>query len=149
MDRFCEVWEIETGRRLHRFATGPDRVFDRIIALAFSPDGRFLTAGSVGFAIHLFDLSFGRRAVYSIHEDSVAATAYSPDGKTLAICTDYSGIVHLRDGRTAAPIAKLKGHSNNLRCCAWSRDGLLATGAADGCVKLWRDAKLVRTLMVD
>ena len=44
------------------------------------------------------------------------------------------------------PQATLEGHSSGVTCLAALPDGTLASGSADGTVRLWRDGESVDTL---
>jgi len=71
------------------------------------------------------------------HRLYVAALAFSPDGRTLAVGSD-DRTVSLWDVRTGGRLgASLTGHTDTVRSLAWSRTGLLASGAEDGTVRLW------------
>src|SRR5262245_59950252 len=53
--------------------------------LAFSPDGRFLAAGSQEGAIRVWEIANGRSVVLRHdYAGPVQSVAFSPDGKTLA-----------------------------------------------------------------
>lgn len=58
---------------------------DDILAVAFSPDGKLLFAGSTNCLIHVFDVK-ARKEVAQLggHVGGVNALAFSPDGETLA-----------------------------------------------------------------
>src|ERR1700722_4302535 len=68
---------------------------------------------------------------------TVAAVAFSPDGKWLVTCSaDYTATVW--DTATRRPARTLSRHSGSLTCAAFSRDGsLLATGSRDTTAILW------------
>src|SRR5262245_22124469 len=58
---------------------------DDIIAVAFSPDGSLLFAGSTDCTVRVVDVTTRKEvAVLSGHVGGVNALAFSPDGKTLA-----------------------------------------------------------------
>ena len=70
----------------------------------------------------------------------IGALAYSPDGKLLALGTYKE--VRLVDPATNAVVATLKGHTEEVRAVAFSRDGKLLAAAGgwpaqSGEVKIW------------
>jgi len=67
---------------------------DRVYSVAYSPDGKTLASGGVGYdpktqktwgEVKLWDVATGEeRATLKGHEFRVLSVAYSPDGKTVA-----------------------------------------------------------------
>jgi WD40 repeat protein len=71
------------------------------------------------------------------HSGWVSSVAFSPDGKTLASCSDDKTII-LWDVATRSLIERLKGHTDEVLSVAFSPDGkLLASGSKDGNIILW------------
>ena len=71
------------------------------------------------------------------HEDAVAATAFAPDGKTLASVSydDSLRTWNLADGQE---LLDMEGHTGGAVSLAYSPDGaLLASGDSAGVVRLW------------
>ena len=66
---------------------------ERIVRLAFSPDGTTLASGADDRMVIVWDVASGeRRAVYEGHAAGVNAVAFSPDGTTLWSGGDDSAI---------------------------------------------------------
>ncbi|MCP4699906.1 MAG: hypothetical protein GY862_24100 [Gammaproteobacteria bacterium] len=104
------------------------------LAIAFSPDGKFLAAASDD-SVYLWDVQSG---AYSRLKGNnvIVAVAFSPDGKLLAAGSDHA--VYLWDMKTNREIKRLQGHSKSVRAVAFSPDGkLLASGAGDADIRLW------------
>lgn len=75
------VWEVATRRIVHDLTllTAP------VLAMAFSPDGRFLATGGIDGGVRLWELATGKPVhTFAGHRGPVAAVEYSPDGRTLA-----------------------------------------------------------------
>ena len=77
-----------------------------------------------------------RRAVHA----QISALAYRPDGKLIALGVFQE--VKLADPATGATLAELKGHAEQVRSAAFSRDGKLLAAAGGlpaqkGEVKIW------------
>lgn len=98
--------------------------------LAFSLDGTLLAGWG-----RIWNLHTG--ATISIEGQSDPTSfEFSPDGRLLASGNDSS--IELWDTRKAARIRTLKGHSDDIRCLAFSPNGkLLASGSDDRTIKLW------------
>jgi WD40 repeat protein len=156
------LWDTETDRDqvvLKREGWG-------FTGLAFSPDGTMLATGTTDRSIALWDTQAGRRlgvlpeqgwiisnAIRVVvfgpkrgpergHQGSVAAVAFSPDGKTLASGGQLDHAIKLWDKATNTELATLTGHSLPVQCLAFSPDGkLLVSGSGDlhkpGEVKVW------------
>ena len=118
----------------------------RVTAVAFSPHGRLLAAGTSGGTIELCDLSSRKPTCKLFHGtiDRVRSVAFSRDGKLLAAGAD-NGTIRLVDVTSRKPAFTLfAGKDNLVNAVAFSRDGkLLAAGAFYG-TELWNLAS--RTL---
>ncbi len=98
------MWEVATGQERRSFRAhfhGVQAVLGNIggQALAFSPDGRLVLAGSVG-GLHLFDVATGReRRPLRGHLEAVHSVTLSPDGRWL-LAASMTGELTLWDMRT-------------------------------------------------
>ncbi len=117
---------------------------DSVVAVAFSPDGRWLATASEDSSARLWDVSAADPTaapiVLSGHADGVTAVAFSPDGRWLATGSRDSS-TRLWDVSAADPAAApivLQGHADIVWAVAFSPDGhWLVTGSEDSSARLW------------
>ncbi len=107
-------------------------------AVAFSPDGTTLAAGTENRVIRLWDAATGQeRAPLRGHTDIIHGLAYSPDGRLLASAS-MDKTVKLWDTTSGKELVTLEGHTNAVKCVAFSPDGkLVASGSWDSTAKIW------------
>lgn len=140
------MWDVATGKILPRveILTASST---RTYALAFSPDGRTIAAGSTDGAVRLWDVSSGKlRGTWQSHTKPVHAVAFSPDGRILATGSEdeTARLWSMATGKVRAvlPVGRLPasfyGRLNTVGSLTFSPDGrTLATGSEDGLVRLW------------
>ena len=129
--------------------------FNSILALAYSPDGRYLAGGSLTGEINIWQM---RQAAgvndYSLylecrgHSGVVNSVTYSPDGKLLA-SGGYDRTVRVWDAYSGQNLLVLSDHTDTVRKVVFSPDGtLVVSGSFDGTIKIWRIAtgQLLTTL---
>lgn len=136
------TYELHTGasRTIARLPQGG------ILALAVSPDGRFLVCGDHDGNISLWETGSGRlvRRLRSC-ADPVRSLAFSPDGLLLASgsgsrpgATAGPAEICLWDTRTGRLHQRLDGHQAPVTALAFSPDGdWLASGSYDQTIRLW------------
>jgi WD40 repeat protein len=171
------VWDVASGRELltlrkpftdrpayteddlkksseQRFAESLERQFGHSVnAVAFSPDGRTLVAGSGDGTISSWDARTGQELpAFGGHPKSVQSVVFSGDGSVLA-SGSRDGTVAVWDVRSGKLRHRLAGHSGDVTSVSLSADGkMLASGSWDGSVKLWDPAagkELVSLVAVD
>jgi WD40 repeat protein/DNA-binding SARP family transcriptional activator len=134
-------------------------LFDAVNAVAISPDGALVAAGSNNGVVGVWRVADGQRhQLFTGHTNAVWSVAWSPDGALLA-SAGSDGTVQvwdiatgrvaqaLREGRHVGvtcfvPETALGATAGHGRQCA-----LLATCDGNGCVRIWRiaDGALLRT----
>jgi len=135
----------------------PTELVDRVLALDFSPDGKWLATGG-GLAaraseLKLWDVASGKlvREIPEAHRDTVYGVRFSADGEYLASASAdrLVRIFRVADGTL---VRTLEGHTHHVLGVAWQSGGkLLATCGGDRLVKLWdfESATSVRTMRGD
>jgi WD40 repeat protein len=106
------------------------------MTVAFSPDGRYLAAGSWDGA-GLWDLTTREACELRCQPDAAArSVAFSPDGSVLAVSS--TNTIKLWKVGTGEARATLRGHSNLVWEVAFLEGGrTLASAGLDQTVKLW------------
>jgi cytochrome c len=113
-------------------------------ALAVAPGA----LASAGFdqSVIVWDLASGRaRAVVRWHAGAVNALAALPDGGVASGGEDGRIAIWPADPRAGQPLRVLEGHDAPVAALAW-REGVLASAAWDGTVRLWREDAATRVL---
>ncbi len=130
----ARIWDADTGKLLSVFVGHTDRV----LAVAFSPDGKFLASSSGDRMVKLWNMDTGQEAAtFQGHQADVWALAFSPDGRTL-VSGGNDRSIRLWEMTTAREIARLDAHSDSVQAVGVSPDGKrLASASKDGTVKLW------------
>lgn len=146
LDHTVRIWDGETGQALavwhgHR---------DRVVGLAFRPDGALLASGAWDSRIGLWDTARNElRTFLRGHTETVESVAFHPDGKLLASAS-WDRSVRIWDvGSAQSPgqlLHILQAHTDGLEMVVFSPDGaLLASCACDQLVCVW-DVKQGRLL---
>jgi len=111
--------------------------FDAILAVAVSPDGRYVAAGSNSGQVRVWREE-GRVAHLTMrgHTNRVGAIAFSPDGHTLATAS-WDGTVRLWDVESGAIIWTAREQHVPVTSIAISPTRKLLSGGYDGAIHVW------------
>jgi WD40 repeat protein len=139
------VWDVATGRQITS-ATGPDR----LLSLAFTPDGTAVATGGWNGTVNLWNPATGRiLRSFSGHSTPVRGLAFLPDGRMLAAGAS-DGRVILWDVASGREQMRLdRGSRLPVNGMAITHDGRFlaaAGGLGAGAVSLW-DVETARSLI--
>jgi WD40 repeat protein len=139
-DRTARLWDAGAGKVVRTFQADEGE----IDTVAITPDGKTVLLGS-GKGIRLHDATSGQLIGHLEGHGSIAghrgcivtATAFSPDGRTLAT-GGQDRTARLWDAATGQPRGRPLQHQGLVRAVAFSPDGqYLATGGMDQTARLW------------
>ena len=116
----------------------------RILALAFSPDGKLLATASENLDVNLWELNFAEGQIAVAywdtfwHDELVKALAFSADGKLLATGS-FDNAIRLWDIRRSELVQTLwRTRQDQVLSLAFAPDdNTLASGSVQGVVRLW------------
>jgi WD40 repeat protein len=112
-----------------------------VIAVAFSPDGRWALTGSGDKTARLWEVTTGKEIRrLEGHSAPVYSVAFSPDGRW-ALTGSGDTTARLWEVATGKEIRRLEGHSRAVESVAFSPDGRWAlTGSDDKTARVWEVA---------
>jgi WD40 repeat protein/serine/threonine protein kinase/Tfp pilus assembly protein PilF len=139
------LWEVETGRQLHRFGGNTNRNG----AVCLSPDSRFaLSYGDD--VLKLWDVATGKcLRAFSGHTELVDAMCFSADNQFI-LSGSYDHTLKLWDVATGVCLRTFAGHAAPVTSVSLSADSEFAlSGSRDNTLKLWEIAtgNCLRTFM--
>lgn len=135
-------WKLKT--KLGPQGEGQPSVFvDRVLALAFSPDGKLLAAGggeaSRSGELTMWNVADGKltQTITDAHSDTVYGLDFSRDGKLLASAA-ADKFIKVFDVATGKHVRSYEGHTHHVMDVSWKGDRTqLASAGADNAIKVW------------
>ncbi len=103
-----------------------------------SPDGRWLSGGSLKGVLSIYNLQSGLRSHgIQAHENWVRSIAFSPDSRSI-VSVGGDAVARWWDVETGTCLREFVGHHSPIQAVAFRGDGqMIATGSWDGTVRLW------------
>jgi WD40 repeat protein/basic membrane lipoprotein Med (substrate-binding protein (PBP1-ABC) superfamily)/transcriptional regulator with XRE-family HTH domain len=112
---------------------------NRVMSVAFSPDGSSLATASDDGTARIWNAATGQELI-NLHTNATRGrhgVGFSPDGTRLVTASD-SGTAKVWDLRTGQELLTLRGHSDWISAVAYSPDGKqLATASEDRTAIVW------------
>ncbi|GAA5821467.1 hypothetical protein JCM3770_000914 [Rhodotorula araucariae] len=162
-DKTAKMWDLETGTCVYTLTIDDITIAENgpvdagVTSVVFSPDGKFLAAGSLDTMVRIWDAETGQLLdKLKGHRDSVYSVAFSPDGKflvsgsldkTLKMFDIGSLKAALAAGVKDAPVGEggkttclttLQGHKDYVLSVDISPDGAwIVSGSKDRGVQFW------------
>jgi len=113
---------------------------DRVNALSWSQDSRYIASASNDSTIQVWDAATGEcHRIYRGHREPVEAVAWSPQNAHIA-SGGWGKMVHVWHAMTGAEVTVYQGHTAWIRKgLAWSPDGTwIASGVWDSSIHVWQ-----------
>ena len=134
-DGAAKVWDPTSGEELGSFQ-GPE---GPVLGPSFSPDGDLAAAAWLDEGtVRIWDPATGRVVKTIAPVPEPFATAFSPDGRRLAVAPLDLSVAVVVDARSGDEVFSLQGDEFGIRDVDWSPDGRwIATSSLDGGVQIW------------
>jgi eukaryotic-like serine/threonine-protein kinase len=144
-DNIARVWDTATGRVvLSLGGKGGSPAIPGVWSVAFSPDGQRIVTGGQDKLAKVWDAETGQELLALDHANAVLSAVFSPDGKLIAAGVGWYGeqrVGEVKVWDTATGQLRFTLQATPAWAVAFSPDGKrLATGGANGAVKLWNAA---------
>ncbi len=130
-DNAIRLWDPSSETSL-QILQHPEDTGNCFYGLAWSPDGRWLAAGTYDRGVQLFDITAGNLAWNAPDFPTlIRPVAWSPDGTVLAGGGD-NGTAYIWDSTASTLLQTLPGHHGMIRGIAWNSEGTQLASAGSG-----------------
>jgi transducin (beta)-like 1 len=147
-DKSVNVWDVASRTLKHPFDLQKGQTLDVDWRPATDGVEADTFAASCGQSIAICHVLSGKMSLFQAHDKDINAVKWSPDGRTLATCSDDHKAKlwdFSAEFQEAPPCKELVGHSNSVYTLRWSpssssyadRPRRLVTASFDGTAKLW------------
>ncbi|CAN6610002.1 ribosome assembly protein 4 [Trichomonascus vanleenenianus] len=151
-DATARIWDCYTQTSFKTLSGHKDAV----LAVSWSPDGRYIATGSQDRTIRIWDPKTGEQIGRPLtgHGDLVASLSWEPyhlvevgQAPRLASCSK-DGTVRVWDVVRQVCLFSMGGHTGFVKCVKWGGLGDIYSAAHDKTIKVWssKDGRLVNTL---
>lgn len=162
-DQKATVWDANPGWHLagelgpakdDPLNTSKSRFVFRVLALAFSPDGKLLATGggepSRSGELLLWDVAKREfvREITDAHSDTVFGIEFSHDG-TQIVSGAADKFVKVHNVADGSHVRSFEGHTHHVMDVSWKADGSrIVSAGADNAIKVWNveTGEQVRTI---
>ncbi|TFK68146.1 WD40 repeat-like protein [Pluteus cervinus] len=111
-----------------------------VMAVAASPDGKYVASGSSDKTVRIWDTTTGQQIgkPFQGHRREVSSLSYSPDGKTV-VSGSWDKTVRIWDVNTGQLVGQpLRGHTGHVTSVSYSPDGKnIVSGSDDKTIRIW------------
>jgi len=147
-DHTIKVWDTEMGG-LKTEIVGNKAFF----SLSYSEENRSLLATGADRSVRLYDprATEGNlvKSVFTSHTGWCSAVQWATSRPNLFVSSSHDHLVKMWDQRShKTPLFELTGHSDKVLCCDWSNSEVIASGAADNDMKVFK-ASTSEALKID
>ncbi len=130
-DYTARVWEAASGREVARMTH-----VHRVVAVAFSPDGKYLATAGADHTARVWEATSGREVMRMTHKGVVHAIVFGPDRKYLATAS-WDGTARVWEATSGREVTRIT-HKGNVNAIIFSPDGrYLATATDYGTAQVW------------
>jgi WD40 repeat protein len=163
MDGTVRLWDIDTCKVITKWIGHTNEV----VSVCWSQDNRRVLSGSKDGTVRQWDVEGETRDVKSgetilasikTGHEEVRAVVYSPDMTLIATAgrdrpwdkVSNECSIQIWDAKTGKLVATLKGHTKQVGCLAWTKDGkTLISGSWDHSIRTWNTTKWEQVAILD
>jgi WD40 repeat protein/tRNA A-37 threonylcarbamoyl transferase component Bud32 len=160
MDGTIRMWEADTGRELFTIKVHDESPYSHhesyaVMSVAFSPTGESFASGSGDNTVRIWRATDGDELfILKGHVGCVRSIAFSPNGEQIASGSGLSlepyrkgdNSVKVWNAASGQEIHTMNGHTDEVTCVAFSRDGTqIVSSSLDRTIRVW-DAKSGREI---